>query len=264
MKDFEDLIDHVPSDQAEGLRRLFARHQRRYLALVSNPYVRYAGVAVERLTAALSLLGLRSLVVDAGETSPPAPEAAALELAACIERLTPRVAYLPARGLSRRYVDTHGSSASLLEEFKRAAPRVDVVLVHAPGPELARLFTQRVARPVLLASDHPESVKHAYASLKLLSKRSGWMTFDLLLMSSDERARCARITDSIASCAEQFISTALHDWTTLDPKGSATAPPGAELMRMVVAQLEVDDTTPPNEWSRNTGGAPLALAQRRN
>lgn len=264
MKDLEDLIDHVPLDQAEGLRRMFARHQRRYLALVSNPHVRHAGVAVERLTAALSLLGLRSLVVDAGEASPAAPEAAALDLAACIEPLTPRVSYLPARGLSRRYVDTHGSSASLLEEFKRAAPRVDVVVLHAPGPDLARLFTQRSARPMLLASDHAESVKHAYASLKLLSQRSGWMTFDLLLLSAGHSARHVRIADSLASCADQFISAALHDWTALDPKAAASEPPSPELMRLVVAQLEVDDTAPPRTWSRSTGGAPLALAQRRN
>ena len=264
MKDFEDLIDHVPLDQAEGLRRMFARQQRRYLALVSNPHVRHSGVAVERLSASLSLLGLRSLVVDAGETSPSAPEAAALDLAACIERLTPRVSYLPGRGLSRRYVDTHGSSASLLEEFKRVAPRVDVVVMHAPAPELARLFTQRTARPVLLANDHPESVKHAYASLKLLAQRSGWMSFDLLLLSPGQPARHARIADSVAGCADQFISAALHDWTALDPKVPASEPPSPELMRLVVAQLELDDTAPPAAWSRSTGGAPLALAQRRN
>jgi flagellar biosynthesis protein FlhG len=264
MKDFEDLIDHVPLDQAEGLRRMFARQQRRYLALVSNPHVRHSGVAVERLTAALSLLGLRSLVVDAGETSPSAPEAAALDLAACVERLTSRISYLPGRGLSRRYVDTHGSSASLLEEFKRVAPRVDVVVLHAPAPELARLFTQRAARPVLLANDHPESVKHAYASLKLLAQRSGWMSFDLLLLAQGQPARHARIADSVSSCAEQFISAALHDWATLDPKAPATEPPSPELMRLVVAQLELDDTAPPAALSRSTGGAPLALAQRRN
>ena len=264
MKDFEDLIDHVPLDQAEGLRRMFARQQRRYFTLVSNPHVRHSGVAVERLTAALSLLGLRSLVVDAGETSPPAPEAAALDLAACIERLTPRVSYLPGRGLSRRYVDTHGSSASLLEEFKRVAPRVDVVLVHAPAPELARLFTQRSARPVLLASDQPESVKHAYASLKLLSKRSGWMSFDLLLLSAGQPARYSRIADSVSSCADELLSAALHDWAALDPKGHASEPPSPELMRLVVAQLELDDAAPPAAWSRSTGGAPLAFAHRRN
>jgi hypothetical protein len=264
MKDLEELIDHAPLDQAEGLRRMFARQQRRYLALVSNPHVRHSGVAVERLTAALSLLGLRSLVVDAGETSPPAPEAAALDLAACVERLTPRVSYLAARGLSRRYVDTHGSSASLLEELKGAAPRVDVVVLHAPSPELARLLTQRSARPVLLASDHPESVKHAYASLKLLSQRLGCMSYDLLLLAGGQSARHARIADSVASCADQFISAALHDWSALDPKAPASAPPSPELMRLVVAQLEIDDAAPPRAWSRSTGGAPLALAQRRN
>lgn len=264
MNDVDSFIERVQADQAAGLRRLFPSSRRRFLALVSNPYARTAGVAVERLTAALSLLGLRTLLVDGAENSPLPPEASALELAPCIETLTPRVSYLAARGLARRYVDTYGSAARLLDELVRAAPANDVVLLHAPAVELARMFTRRSARPMVLAADHPESVKHAYAALKLLSRRTGWMSFDLLLLSGVQVPRSSRIADSLASCAEQFISAALHDWTTLDPKGHAAEPPSPELMRLVVAQLEVDDGVPQQAWSRSTGGAPLALTDRRN
>ena len=44
------------------------------------------------------------MVVDAGASSPPPNELAALDLAACIDALSPRVSYLPARGLPRAYV----------------------------------------------------------------------------------------------------------------------------------------------------------------
>lgn len=250
-------------DQAAGLRRMFARSRRRFLALVSNPQVSGSGIAVERLTAAVSMLGLRTLVVDAGEDSPPPQEASALGLAACVEALTPRVSYLAARGLSRRYVDTQGSSASLLQELAQVAPRADVVLLHAPAPELARLLMPQSVRPVLLATDHADSVKHAYAALKLLSQRCGWMSFDLLLLGT-QGMRSSRIADTVGHCAEQFIGSALHDWAALDPEVHAVEPPTPELLRLVVSQLESDEMAPLAALSRSTGGAPLTLAQRRN
>lgn len=253
----------MSEDQAAGLRRMFARSRRRFLALVSNPHVDGSGIAVERLTAALSMLGLRTLVFDAGEDSPPPQEAAALGLAACVENLTPRVSYLAARGLSRRYVDTQGSSASLLQELAQVAPRSDVVLLHAPAPELARLLMPQSHRPMLLAADQADSVKHAYAALKLLSQRCGWMSFDLLLLGT-QGVRPARIAETVGHCAEQFIGSALHDWVALDPEMHAAEPPPPELLRLVVSQLESDELTPMAAWSRSTGGAPLALAQRRN
>jgi hypothetical protein len=259
MNEVNTFIERMQADQAAGLRRLFPSSRRRFLTLVSNPYARTAGVAVERLTAALSLLGLRTLLVDGGEHSPPPPEASALELAPCIETLTPRVSYLAARGLARRYVDTYGSAARLLDELVRAAPLTDVVLVHAPAVELARLFTRRAARPMVIAADHPESVKHAYAALKLLSRRTGWMSFDLLLLAASGSTRAPRIADSLSGCADRFIGAVLHDWTTIDPQSLATDPPHAELLRLVVSQLEVDDAAPPAAWSRS-GGASHAAA----
>jgi flagellar biosynthesis protein FlhG len=103
-------------DQADGLRRLFARTGCLVLPLVSNPHVPGSGVAVERLTAVLALQGRKTLVVDAGETSPPPDEASVLGLAPCIEHLSPTIAYLAAKGLPRRFVDTRGSAAHLLDE----------------------------------------------------------------------------------------------------------------------------------------------------
>lgn len=258
MSELDSFVEQVQADQAAGLRRLFPSSQRRFLALVSNPHARTAGVAVERLTAALSVLGLRTLLVDGAENAPPPPEAAALELAACVETLTPQVSYLSARGLARRYVDTYGSAARLLDELVRASPSVDVVLLHAPALELARMFTRRAARPMVIAADQPESVKHSYAALKLLSRRTGWLSFDLLLLAAPGSTRAKRIAESLSGCADRFIAAAMHEWTAIDPASPATESPPADLLRLVVAQLAVDDAAPPAGWSRSGGAAQAA------
>ena len=122
-----------PSDQAQGLRARFAGPALRYVGLVANPYLDGDSVAaaLERITAALGLFGRRTLVIDAAENSPKAPEGARIDLAMCVETLSPDIWYLPAAGLPMRYVNTRGSSARLLDEAVAACHGVDVVLVHA-------------------------------------------------------------------------------------------------------------------------------------
>ena len=263
MKDLLDSPGNWTVDQADGLRRLFARTGCAIVPLVSNPHVKASGVAVERLTAALALQGRKTLVVDAGEISPPPAEASALELAPCIERLSSHIAYLAARGLPRRYVDTHGSAASLLDELTRLVPDAQVLLLHASAPDLARLCTGRALRPVVLASDHPESVKHAYAGIKLLTQRAGWLSFDLLMLAPDRSPRAAPICKTLADCADQFIGASLRDWTQIDPLTPAREAPSAGLQALVQAHFELDGAA--STYSRQT--APSAVAKtsdRRN
>ncbi|MGA1317808.1 MAG: hypothetical protein ACO3YN_12790, partial [Rubrivivax sp.] len=81
--------------------------------------------------------------------------------------------------------------------------------------------------------------------------------FDLLLLATSGSTRSPRIADSLSGCADRFIGAVLHDWTGIDPASPATEPPNADLLRLVVAQLEVDDAAPPAAWSRS-GGAPHA------
>jgi hypothetical protein len=147
-------------------------------------------------------------------------------------------------------VNTRGSSARLLDELAGAAPECDVVLLHAGAADLARLFTQRTARPLLLATDHPESVKHAYASLKLLSQRCGWLSADLLLVAPPVSPRLPHIATTLASCAETFIGAAVTAWATVDPAGSAGDEPPDSLRRLVAAQLGLnEDPTPTPGWT---------------
>ena len=164
MRDFYLPTRPGPLDQADGLRRLFAGRRRHVLPLVANPHVPFAGLALDRLAALLAAQGREVLVVDAGATSPPPHELARVDLAACVERVSPRVSYLPARGLPLSYIDTRGSADGFIDAVQLAAPHAEVLLLHAEGPELARVFRRRAARPVLLGADHPESIKHAYAN----------------------------------------------------------------------------------------------------
>ena len=63
----------------------------------------------------------------------------------------------------------------------RALKRRNVVLGHATAPDLSRLFMRRPERALLLAGDHPGSVTHAYADMKLMAARSGLSTPDQFL-----------------------------------------------------------------------------------
>lgn len=241
MQDFLAHTDLITVDQAHGLRRMFRGQGVRHVALVSNPFVERSGVAVERLTAALALQGRRVLVVDAGEGSPDLPEEGVLDLAACVETLSPRVAYLPARGLPRRHVDAQGSAAGLLRLLADASPASDVMLLHASASDLARMFAHRAVRPVLLAAEDAQSVQHAYAALKLLTRRAACASFDLLLLASPQGRALQRIADSLGACADRFADAALHDWAAAHPKAPASQAPSAALMRLAASQLELDD-----------------------
>jgi flagellar biosynthesis protein FlhG len=142
--------------------------------------------------------------------------------------------------LPLRHVDTRGSSAHFLDRLQAAAPQASVLLVHAGASDLARLFTRRAMRPVLLAADHPESLTHAYAAMKLLAMRCGLMSYDLLLAAPPAGARLPLIAERLASCAENFLGAALCDWVAIDPACDVRDPPGAALTQLVATQLRLE------------------------
>jgi hypothetical protein len=217
----------MPADQAHGLRCGFD------------------GVVLERLTTVLGALGLNTLVVDAAENSPAPPELAALDLRAGIERLSPQVSYLAARGLPLRQVDTRGSSAHWLDRLHAAAPQCGALVVHAAAGDLARLFPQQALhpapRPLLLAAEHPDSLTHAYAAMKLLALRNRHRQFDLLLAAPPQSRRAAAIARRLASCAESFLGASLHAWVAVDPACDVREAPADALLDLVAAQLGSED-----------------------
>lgn len=259
----------LPIDQADGLRRLFAHSQVCLVPVVSNPFVAFGGVMLERLCTAFAELGKHTLVVDAAERANEPFEMALLDLAECIEPLSAQVSYLAARGLPLRFVDSTGSTASFLQAVVEAAPHCDVVLVHASASELCRLFAHSAAaardgaakcRPLLLADDRPASVTHAYAAMKLLTQRAGLVVHDLLLGAAKHSPRSGRIAAQLATCADGFLGAVLRDWVRIDPASDATDAPTPELRRLVREQLdcahgETCKTLAPRVFAR-TGAEP--------
>ena len=238
MRDFYAASSPVPLDQADGLRRLFAGQRRHLLVLAANPHVPFAGVVLDRIAQHLAADGREVLVVDAAAGAPAAPELVRLDLTAGIERIAERVSYLPARGLPLAHVDTRGSASGFVDALHAAAPATEVFVLHAEGSDLARMLMRRAARPLLIGADHPESIKHAYAMAKLLARRTGLATFDLLLAASAQSPRAGAIAASLGSCIENFLGGLLHDWTLVDPAGSAHDAAG--LTRLLDAQLALD------------------------
>ena len=229
----------LPQDQADGLRRMFVRSRVRFVPVVSNPHVAFGGVLLERLCTAFAEHGKRTLVVDASERAAEPSDLALVDLAACVETLSPAVAYLAARGLPLRHVDVTGSTAAFLDVVADAAPRAEVVLLHAPATDLCRLFARSkdAVRPLLLADDRPASVTHAYAALKLLTQRAGLMVHDLLLGAAPHSPRAERIAQQLASCADLFLGAVLRDWARVDPASDACEPPTPALRRLAAELL---------------------------
>ncbi|MDE2368401.1 MAG: flagellar biosynthesis protein [Burkholderiales bacterium] len=244
MRDFYASTSGMPLDQADGLRRLFAGRRRHLLPLAANPHVPFSGLVLDRLASAYAAQGRSVLVVDAASTSPAAHELSGVDLAACIEQLAPRVAYLPARGLPLSYVDTRGSAGGFIDAVQHAAPQAEVVLLHADGVDLARLLKQRSARPLLLGADHPESIKHAYANAKLLARRCDLMTYDLLLTAAPHSPRAAGIVASLAGCLENFLDATLLGAALIDPALDPLAEPDEALAQLMAGQLALESGVP--------------------
>lgn len=250
----------TPVDQAAGLRAMFAGRVRHIVPLIANPHVAFASVVLERITTALAAGGANTLLVDAADASPPAPELAYVDLAACVEQLDPRTAYLAARGLPRRHVDTRGSAAGLLTALGRVAPTADTVVLHGEVLDLARVFMHCELRPVLITSDHVDAVKHAYAAVKVLAQRCGMRTFDVLMVAPRGSRRARAIITSLASCAESFMGSLQQSWAQIDPAVDVTEPAGADLCQLLLAQRRLGQGPVPSLSSSTPMRAAAASA----
>ena len=234
----------APADQAQGLRRMFVSRTMRCIPVVSNPAIAFGGALLERLCSAYAEQGLRTLVVDAGESARAPAELASFDLAEGVEVLSPHVSYLAAGGLTLRFVDTSGSTSGFLDAISEAAPDIDVLLVHASAAELARLFARRVqelqaatVRPIVLCDEQPDSVTHAYAAIKLLATRAALLTHDLLFSAPPDSPRAAKVAERMARCADDFLGATLHDWVAVDPAEAPTDGPSLRLKRLAREQL---------------------------
>jgi hypothetical protein len=227
------------TDQAAGLRRMFGASRKRFLALAHNEQVEHGSLVIDRLCDAASALGLHTLVADAADHAPPPHEMALIDLPSCVERLSDDVSYLAARGLPIRHVDSQGRCASFLEALEQAAPQADLVLVHAGTIDLARLFAHQRMRPLLVGADTPRAMTEAYATLKRLAQRPGWLAHDLLIVADPNGPRTERLGESLAECAERFLGAAIHDCVVIDPLHDSHGA-DARLVHLLRAQMAQD------------------------
>jgi len=239
------------NDQAAGLRRLFGSSRKRFVALVHNDQVPHSALAIDRLCEAAAALGLHTLVADAADNAPAPREMALIDLPSCIERVSDDVSYLAARGLPIRHVDTRGRCGGFLEAIERAAPQADLFLVHADTTDLVRLFAPRPVRPIIVGADAPSAMTEAYANLKRLALRPGWLAHDLLIVADPQGPRTERLGESLAECAERFLGAAIHDCVVIDPSDHAPGLPDPHLMQLLRDQLALD-------LSQDSDVAPLA------
>lgn len=219
-------------DQAHGLRRLFTAPQVRLVPVMSNPHLIHGGILLEALCAAFAELGLKVLLVDAGERSPLPSALAAVDMSHCIEPLSARVSYLAARGLPLRHMGPTGSAAGFIEALVEAAPQMDVILLHASAQELARVVAGRQVRPLLLADTDPQSVMHAYSGMKWLAQRAGLLVYSVLMSCPPQSRLGARIAQQLGSCGDTFLGAAVSDWACLDPRLPQAAQLSPELRHL--------------------------------
>lgn len=227
------------NDQAAGLRRMFGASRKHFLALAHNDQIEHGPLVIDRLCGAAAALGLHTLVVDAADSAPAPHEMALIDLPSCVEALSDDVSYLAARGLPIRHVDAQGRCAGFLEALQHAAPQADLVLVHAGTIDLGRMFGQQRIRPLLVGADTPRAMTEAYATLKRLAQRPGWLAHDLLIVADPHGPRTERLGESLAECAERFLGAAIHDCVVIDPK---TEPQRADprLVHLLRAQMAQD------------------------
>lgn len=236
----------APRDQAHGLRQLFAGQDARFLPLVHNPHVPGTGAVMERLCAALAERGLRTLVVDAADSATAAHQLATVDLPACVERLSPLVGYLAAGGLPMHFLDSRATLTGFIDALRAAAGAVqaDVVLLHAGALDLRRMFAGQAPRPLLLAGGRPDSLTHAYTSMKLLSQRLGALAYDLVVAGDISPRRARRMGDRLADCADHFLGAALRQVAVVDPQLPAQAPLAPDLRGLVADLMNPPATGP--------------------
>ena len=228
-------------DQAAGLRQMFQARVLRFIPVVANPASRCGGLVLERLCTAYAAFGLHTLVVDASDQARQPCELADFDLAEGVEALSKQVSYMPARGLPLRYVDARGSCASLLDALADVSPQSDVVLVHASASELVRMFAGRARgmdlRPLLFTNDLAEGLRDAYAAVKVISQRGGWMAYDLLVCAAERSRQAEPVAERLSRCADDFLGVAQRDWQLLDPREPATTEPNPRFMELAANLL---------------------------
>ena len=101
------------------------------------------------------------------------------------------------------------------------------------------MFSGQAPSPLLLASNRPDSLTHAYTSMKQLSQRLGVLAYDLVIAGDLAPRRAQRIAARLTECADHFLGAALRHVAVLDPAASPQAPLAADLVKLALGQAAV-------------------------
>ena len=170
-------------DQAQGLRRLFARTSVRVVALVAaepEPFVAFAAA----LAAAMARLGHRPVLLDADRARlAPALGLRArydllhvmrgdcgIEAALCPDPVRGFALLPAARGLDA--LTGRDDVAQLFGAFGRLRPAFDTALVAAPAERLVRVLGAGI-EPLVLAATDPAGVQAAWRQVSALHQHHG-------------------------------------------------------------------------------------------
>jgi hypothetical protein len=148
-----------------------------------------------------------------------------VDIASCIDTLSPQVSWLDAKGLIAHHLDSRGSATRFVQRLLEAATAYDVVLLRAGVAELARaLATPAIqsTRPVLVTDLQSPNFTAAYAAMKWLRERSNTMVFGLLVSGPATSRLTQRMAHQLADCAERFLGAALPAWAAVHGNAQPT------------------------------------------
>lgn len=222
------------SDQAAGLRSLFAR-RRPSLLIVAGSDVDKAAVAAHFGREAAAS-GRATVLIDgtAGQLAAACHVACRYELAHVVagdipiadvlRPLTAHLLLLPAaRALARFDSFTAEDEARLAEAFSSGIaealrgdgagdPQVDLIVVLAEdgGANRALEAFGRDARIVIVASDHASSLRGAYAEMKDLAQH-GIENFEIVVATDDATTQAGVAFANLAGAARRFLEIDVTD-----------------------------------------------------
>lgn len=227
----------ILQDQAEGLRRLLARDTVRVVTLTSGRTGVGKSNIVINLAAALAKRGRRVLVLDEqqgkGGMETLLGLTARYDLMHVIRREKtldevmlrgPEGVDIVSAGNGLRVLGelSQDDQDSLVQSFRQVSNTVDVVLVDAVAGVASNVLPLSLASQeiVIVVSQHPSSIKDAYALIKVLNQNFAIHRFHILASKVKDEQEAQALYDNMAEVAVRFLKVTLDfmGYVPLDEK----------------------------------------------
>lgn len=223
---WELYVADVLQDQAEGLRRLLARDTVRVVTLTSGRTGVGKTNIVVNLAAALAKRGRHVLVLDEqqgkGSMETLLGLTARYDLMHVIRREKtldevmlrgPEGVDIVSAGNGLRVLGELGQEDQdwLVQSFRQLSKTVDVVLVDAIAGIASNVLPLSLASQeiVIVVSQHPSSIKDAYALIKVLNQNFAIHRFHILASKVKNEQEARALYDNMAKVAVRFLDVSL-------------------------------------------------------